>query len=202
VPDRELENHGLFEGAIHKAALQCSGPTEDVRITVRRRNLSDDVQLEDCGTRVAVGRRMSGPTRVDKLVRGFEIFTVCAAGLLLMAAVAVATVLMYSLFVSGIQNNLGSINSVGEVQSAVERVFAGVLLLLLGLELLETLKTYFSDYHVRIEVILIVAMIAVGRHIVQIDFEHMAPAALAGVAMLILALSISYYLVRTRPSGT
>jgi uncharacterized membrane protein (DUF373 family) len=148
------------------------------------------------------GRRMSGPTRVDKLVRGFEIFTVCAAGLLLMAAVAVATVLMYSLFVSGIQNNLGSINSVGEVQSAVERVFAGVLLLLLGLELLETLKTYFSDYHVRIEVILIVAMIAVGRHIVQIDFEHIAPAALAGVAMLILALSISYYLVRTRPSGT
>ena len=119
-----------------------------------------------------------------------------------MAAVAVATALMYSLFVSGIQNNLGSINSVGEVQSAVERVFAGVLLLLLGLELLETLKTYFSDYHVRIEVILIVAMIAVGRHIVQIDFEHIAPAALAGVAMLILALSISYYLVRTRSSGT
>lgn len=145
---------------------------------------------------------MSGPTRVDKLVRGFEIFTVCAAGLLLMLAVAVATALMYSLFVSGMQNNLGSISSVGEVQSAVERVFAGVLLLLLGLELLETLKTYFSDYHVRIEVILIVAMIAVGRHIVQIDFQHMAPAALAGVAMLILALSISYFLVRKRPSAT
>lgn len=144
---------------------------------------------------------MSGPTRVDKLVRGFEVFIVCAAGLLLMLAVAVATVLMYSLFISGIQTNLGSINSVAEVQSAVERVFAGVLLLLLGLELLETLKTYFSDYHVRIEVILIVAMIAVGRHIVQIDFEHMAPGALAGVAMLILALSLSYFLVRKRSSG-
>ena len=141
---------------------------------------------------------MSGLIRVEKLVRGFELFIVCAAGLLLMLAVAVATVLMYGLFVSGIQNNLGSIQSVAETQSAVQRVFAGVLLLLLGLELLETLKTYFSDYHVRTEVILIVAMIAVGRHIVQIDFEHMAPGSLAGVAMLILALSISYFLVRKK----
>ena len=85
---------------------------------------------------------MSGRTRIEKLVHGFEAFTVGAAGLLLMLAVAVATALSYSLFVSGIQTNLGSINSVAEMQSAVQRVFAGVLLLLLGLELLETLKTY------------------------------------------------------------
>ena len=145
---------------------------------------------------------MNGLTRVERLVRGFELFIVCAAGLLLMLAVAVATVLMYGLFGSGIQNNLGSIQSVAETQSAIQRVFAGVLLLLLGLELLETLKTYFSDYHVRTEVILVVAMIAVGRHIVQIDFEHIAPAGLAGLAVLILALSISYFLVRRRPSAT
>ena len=144
---------------------------------------------------------MSGATRVDKLVRGFEIVIVCAAGLLLMLAVAAATVLSYTLFLNGLQANLGSIDSVGEMQSAVQRVFAGVLLLLLGLELLETLKTYFSDYHVRTEVILIVAMIAVGRHIVQMDFEHMTPGSVAGVAVLIVALSISYFLVRKRSSG-
>ena len=145
---------------------------------------------------------MSGATPVDKLVRGFEILIVGAAGLLLMLAVAVAAFLSYTLFISGVQSNLGSIDSVGEMQSAVQRVFAGVLLLLLGLELLETLKTYFSDFHVRTEVILIVAMIAVGRHIVQMDFEHMAPASVAGVAVLILALSISYVLIRKRSSGT
>ena len=99
------------------------------------------------------------------------------------------------------QTNLRSITSVTDMQSAVQRVFAGVLLLLLGLELTGDAETYFSDYHVRTEVILIVAMIAVGRHIVQIDFEHIAPGSLAGVAMLILALSISYFLVRrSRPA--
>ena len=77
-------------------------------------------------------------------------------------------------------------------------MFAGVLLLLLGLELLETMKTYFSDFHVRTEVILIVAMIAVGRHIVQIDFEHIPAASLGGIGVLMLALSVSYFLVRRK----
>jgi len=141
---------------------------------------------------------MTGQTGVDKLVRGFEILIVCAAGLLLMIAVAVATVLTYGLFISGLQTNFGSIDSVAEVQSAIQRVFAGVLLLLLGLELLETMKTYFSDFHVRTEVILVVAMIAVGRHIVQIDFEHIPAASLGGIGVLMLALSVSYFLVRRK----
>ena len=141
---------------------------------------------------------MTGQTGVDKLVRWFEILIVCAAGLLLMIAVAVATVLTYGLFVSGLQTNFGSIDSVAEVQSAIQRVFAGVLLLLLGLELLETMKTYFSDFHVRTEVILVVAMIAVGRHIVQIDFEHIPAASLGGIGVLMLALSVSYFLVRRK----
>jgi uncharacterized membrane protein (DUF373 family) len=140
----------------------------------------------------------TGQTGVDKFVRGFEILIVCAAGLLLMMSVAVATILIYGLFVTGLQANFWSIDSVAEMQSAIQRVFAGVLLLLLGLELLETMKTYFSDFHVRIEVILVVAMIAVGRHIVQIDFEHYPPAALGGIGLLMLALSVSYFLVRRK----
>jgi len=73
-----------------------------------------------------------------------------------------------------------------------------VLLLMLGLELLETLKTYFKHYHIRTEVILVVAMIAVGRHIIQFDFEHTSGSVLAGMAGLILALAMSYYLVGAR----
>jgi len=85
------------------------------------------------------------------------------------------------------------------VQVAIQKVFAGVLLLMLGLELLETLKTYFRQYHIRTEVILVVAIIAVGRHIIQFDFEHASGSVLAGMALLIVALAVSYYLVRARP---
>jgi uncharacterized membrane protein (DUF373 family) len=69
---------------------------------------------------------------------------------------------------------------------------------MLGLELLETLKTYFQDYHIRTEVILVVAIIAVGRHIIQTDFEHTSGSVLVGMAALIVALAVSYYLVRLR----
>ncbi len=144
---------------------------------------------------------MSQPRYIDKLVRGFEIFTVGAAGLLLMMAVAVAIAVVYSLFINGVQTNIRSISSIAETQLAIQRVFSGVLLLLLGLEMLETLKTYFTDHLIRTEVILVVAMIAVGRHIVQIDFEHIPPGTLAGIASLMLALSLSYFLVRKRQLG-
>src|SRR6185437_5112251 len=132
----------------------------------------------------------------EKLVRGSELFVVWAAGLLVIAAVILATVVLYALFVDGFHMHLGTISSIDAVQESVQNVFAGVLLLMLGLELLETLKTYFKDYHIRTEVILVVAIIAVGRHIIQTDFAHTSGPVLGGMAALIVALAVSYYLVR------
>jgi uncharacterized membrane protein (DUF373 family) len=68
---------------------------------------------------------------------------------------------------------------------------------LLGLELIETLKTYFAEHYVQIEGILIVAMIAAGRHIVQIDFDHLGGPTLVGAAALIVALAVGYFLVES-----
>lgn len=44
-----------------------------------------------------------------------------------------------------------------------------VLLVLLGLELLDTFRVSFRDHRFKVEVILFVAMIAVGRHSVQLE---------------------------------
>ncbi len=48
----------------------------------------------------------------------------------------------------------------------------GFLVVVMGLEVLETLKIYLRDHYVRLEVILIVAVIAVCRQVIEIDFEH------------------------------
>ena len=69
-------------------------------------------------------------------------------------------------------------------------------MVLLGLELLQTLKAYFREHQLQIEVILVVAMIAIGRHIIQVDIAHMPGAQLAGLALLIASLAASYYLVK------
>lgn len=134
----------------------------------------------------------------ERVVRTSEFLVVSAAALLVIATVITATVTLYSLFINGLHTKLSSIESIDALQEAIQHIFAGVLLLMLGLELLETLKTYFQHYQIRTEVILVVAMIAVGRHIIQFDYEHTSGAMLLGTAALMLALSISYYLVRTR----
>jgi uncharacterized membrane protein (DUF373 family) len=131
-----------------------------------------------------------------RFVKKFEFGVVVAVGILLILSVTIAIFFMYLLFVTRIQANLLAIHNVVEMQGEIQRVFSGVLLVLLGLELIETLKTYFLEEYIRIEVILIVAMIAVGRHILNMDMEHSGGPVLLGVALLMLALAVSYYLIK------
>lgn len=87
------------------------------------------------------------------------------------------------------------VSTVPDLQRAVQGAFAGVLLVILGLELMETLRTYFAEHRVRLRVIVVVALIAMGRHIIQLDFEHASGVLLIGVGVLVLALATSYYLI-------
>ncbi len=132
----------------------------------------------------------------EKIVKKFEFAAVIAVGLVLLLSITIAIFVLYVLFIEHLRMNLAAIHSMGEMHGALQRLFAGVLLVLLGLELIETLKSYFTERQIRIEVILIVAMIAVGRHILDIDLEQMSGPALLGVAALMLAIAVSYFLVK------
>jgi uncharacterized membrane protein (DUF373 family) len=132
----------------------------------------------------------------EKIVKQFKFVVVIAVALLLILSVAIAISVLYVLFIDGLRANMTAVHSVGRMQGELQRLFAGVLLVLLGLELIETLKTYFTADSIRIEVILIVAMIGVGRHILNIDLERIGAPTLIGAAALILALAVSYFLIK------
>jgi len=133
---------------------------------------------------------------IDRLLQRFELVIVRALQLLLVILIVIATITLFALFFQGIRSNIGEIGSTEELHAVLQRGFGGVLIVLLGLELLETLKTYFSEHHIRVEVIIVVAMIAVGRHIIQLDFEHASASLLLGLSALILVLATGYFLVR------
>jgi uncharacterized membrane protein (DUF373 family) len=78
-------------------------------------------------------------------------------------------------------------------------LFGTVLLVLIGLELLETVAAYFADGQVRGEVVILTAMIAVARKIVVLHVEEGESLALLVMGSAVLALSIAYRLFR-RPS--
>jgi uncharacterized membrane protein (DUF373 family) len=74
-----------------------------------------------------------------------------------------------------------------------------VLLIMIGVELVETIKTYFNDRVVHVEVVLEVALIAIARKVIIVDVKEFSADALLGIAALVIALSIGYYLQkRTR----
>ena len=79
-------------------------------------------------------------------------------------------------------------------------VFGLFLLVLIGIELLDTLMTYVRDRVIRAEVVLLVAMIALVRKIITIEVTEVASSSLVGIASIVFALGVTYYLLRkSRP---
>ena len=97
------------------------------------------------------------------------------------------------------------IDSITELQDAVQALFAGVLLVVLGLELMDTLRNYFIEHRLRVEFLISVALIAVARHVIQLDYEHDSPWLVIAIAVLMFSLAVSYVAVRKfdfRPRGS
>jgi uncharacterized membrane protein (DUF373 family) len=136
---------------------------------------------------------------MERFMRLCERGILHAAQVLLVLVIIVALVQLWYLFVVAIRDHVADISTIPMLTEAVQRGFSGVLLIVLGLELLETLRVYFTQHRVRLEIILVVAIIAVGRHVINLDFHHIDGASIAGIAALVIALTGGYYLVRKSP---
>src|SRR5436309_3316711 len=101
---------------------------------------------------------MGGVGPKGEITEKIEAATVAALEVLLIALLLVATVVLYVLFFKNVLVETTHIESVDRLLPVMQRSFSGILIVLLGLELLETLKTYFTEHHVRLEVILVVAI--------------------------------------------
>jgi len=75
-------------------------------------------------------------------------------------------------------------------------IFGMFLLVLIGVELLETVKMYLENKTVHVEVVFTVAMIAIARKVIILDVKESSSLTLIGIGVIIFALSAGYYLVR------
>jgi uncharacterized membrane protein (DUF373 family) len=87
------------------------------------------------------------------------------------------------------------------VQGLLE-IFGYFLLVLIGVELLETLKAYLKKDVIHVRVVLEVALIAVARKVIIEEPNSVPGLTLLGIAALILALGIAYYFERQGPRGS
>jgi len=81
----------------------------------------------------------------------------------------------------------------------VLEIFGYFLLVLIGVELLETLKAYLKKDVIHVRVVLEVALIAMARKVIIEEPNSVPGLALFGIATLILALGIAFYFERQAP---
>jgi uncharacterized membrane protein (DUF373 family) len=83
-----------------------------------------------------------------------------------------------------------------EIDELLE-LFGIFMLVLIGIELLETIiKTYLEESSDHARIVISVAIIAIARKVIILDAKDLSGMTLLGIAAIILALTVSYYLVR------
>lgn len=80
-------------------------------------------------------------------------------------------------------------------------LFGLFLLVLIGLELLETIKNYYTEGKIELTVIFTVALIALARKIIILEPDKYDPVTLVGLGIMILALVCGYWVTVTLRRG-
>lgn len=131
------------------------------------------------------------------LLRQFERIVNRAILLFLAIVVALATVELFVLLARRVVAVFRDTEGAPAFQEVLRNGFGAVLMVVLGLELMETVKAFSEEHQVRLEILFVVALIAMCRHAIQMDVEHLDGMQLVGFGVLVSALAGGYWLVRS-----
>ncbi len=76
------------------------------------------------------------------------------------------------------------------------RIFGLFLMVLIGLELLSSIRFYLRDSSIHAEMMLLIAMTAITRKIVILDAKVLDPMVMFAIGFIVIALAVGYFLVR------
>lgn len=132
---------------------------------------------------------------VDKVLKGYHHFEraiVLSLLGLLMLVVLYATIGFAVMIVSTMIERLNTAEFHFTLP-LLHEVFAGFLMILIGLELMKTIVMYLDEHIIHVEVVLSVAMIAIARHAIDVDYKTAPPLSMIATGVIIIALAAGYY---------
>lgn len=68
--------------------------------------------------------------------------------------------------------------------------------ILIAIELIDTFNVYIKEHSIKVQNILLIGLIAIGRKLLTLDLGHADGLTNMGLASIIIALSLGYYLVK------
>jgi uncharacterized membrane protein (DUF373 family) len=81
-----------------------------------------------------------------------------------------------------------------EIREILE-IFSLFLLVLVGLELLEAIRVYLNEQVIRLRVVFEIALTTIVRDVIVLDMKTLSGVSLVGIGVLIITLSVGYYLI-------
>lgn len=75
-------------------------------------------------------------------------------------------------------------------------IFGFFLSVLIALEILENITAYLRKHVVQVELVIVTSLTAVARKIIILDLDKVSGVDVIGLAIAILSLSISYFIVK------
>lgn len=115
--------------------------------------------------------------------------------------VVVILVAVCNLVISLFQEILSS--PLGFSSKTLFEIFGMFLNILIALEILENITVYLRHHVVLVELVIVTSLVAVARKIIILDLEKTTGSEVIGLAIAILSLSISYWIIhRTNSKKT
>lgn len=68
--------------------------------------------------------------------------------------------------------------------------------ILIAIELIDTFNMYIKEHQIKVQSILLIGLMAIGRKLLVLDVGHADALNNIGIASIIIALSVGYYLVK------
>ncbi|PLZ69672.1 phosphate-starvation-inducible PsiE family protein [Fischerella thermalis] len=88
----------------------------------------------------------------------------------------------------------------GKFNKTLFTIFGLFLNILIALEILENITGYLKKHVLQVELVIVTSLIAVARKIIILDLEKVSGIDIIGLGIALLALSISYWIIRKTTS--
>lgn len=80
----------------------------------------------------------------------------------------------------------------------IKKLFGMILLVIVGLELLDTIKVYLKEDVVHAEVVILAAIIGLANKVIVLDLKQTPAETVIALAGLMIALGVTYYLLKEK----
>ncbi|MBM0741601.1 phosphate-starvation-inducible PsiE family protein [Phormidium sp. CLA17] len=131
----------------------------------------------------------------EAFLKSISKFEGIVAKILSVAMVVVVIVAIFDLMLF-LTTDLFSTAPYGRFSTTITKVFGLFLNVLIALEILENITAYLKSHTIQSELVIVTSLIAVSRKIIILDLDKTAGIDLIALATAILALAISYGILR------